>query len=152
MRRRSFTGLRIVVLGVGVVRMVVPDFVFVPMMLPDRVIARLIGGTGLGNPAIRGHMNMRIREDRGQGIERQRQPGKIKIPVDPHGAVGSSEQTRRFRAYSKAGVLRVNNFSVLQTVAEGSTLLVDGRSAGSWHEPASRTLRSDGKSDSRLQC
>ena len=83
--------------------MVIPDVVVVPVMMLDRAVAWLIGRADLGYPAIGINMDVRVREDRGQRIERQRQPGKIKIPVDPHWVVGSYVQTRHFRAYSRAG-------------------------------------------------
>ncbi len=117
------------VLGVGVVRMVMPDVVVVPMMMLDRVVIGLSGGAGLAYPTIGVNMDVRVREDRGQRIERQRQPGKIKIPVDPHGAVGSYEQTRHFRAYSKAGLLPVKALAYSKLLRKAAPFLLTGASA-----------------------
>ena len=96
MRSGSPAGLRVVVLGVGVVRMVVLDVAVVRMMVLDCAVAGLIGGAVIAYPAIGVNVDVRVREDRGQRIERQRQPGEIKTPVDPHGASDSYEQTRLY--------------------------------------------------------
>lgn len=128
-RRGSPAGLRIVVLGAGAARMVVLDVVVVRMMMLDRAVAGLVGGAGLDNLAVRGHMNMRVREDRGQRVERQRQPGKIKIPVDPHRGFSSDEQTRHFRAYSKAGLLAVDTVAYSKPSREAAPYMLRGAPA-----------------------
>ena len=129
MRSGSLAGLRVVVLGVGVVRMVVLDVAVVRMMVLNCAVAGLIGGAVIAYPAIGVNVDVRVREDRGQRIERQRQPGNIKIPVDPHGAVGSYEQTRHFRAYSKAGLLPVNALAYSKLSREAAPPLLTGASA-----------------------
>ena len=114
------------VLGVGVVRMVVLDVAVVRMMVLNCAVAGLIGGAVIAYPAIGVNVDVRVREDRGQRIERQRQPGKTKIPIDPHGGVGSYEQTRHFRGYSEAGLFPVDTLAHSKLSGKGAPYLSTG--------------------------
>ena len=55
-------------------------------------VTGFVGGTVLDDLTVSADMDMRVRENRCQRIERQCEPGEIEIPADYHEATGSHER------------------------------------------------------------